>query len=65
MVRAPNDATYGTASGALYWKSSTSETYFYYIPEFETVVAPTVGALFIVLFLGRRTRIRTKGRAGS
>jgi len=63
MVRAPNDAMYGTASGGLYWKSSTSETYFYYIPEFETVIAPVLGVLGIALFLGRRGRARGKKSA--
>ena len=63
MVRAPNDAMYGTASGGLYWKSSTSETYFYYIPEFETVIAPVLGVLGIALFLGRRGRVRGKKSA--
>jgi len=54
---------YGTASGGLYWKSSTSETYFYYIPEFETVIAPVLGVLGIALFLGRRGRVRGKKSA--
>src|SRR2546428_12964488 len=60
MVRAPNDGTYGTSSGAVYWKPSTSETYFYYIPEFETVFAPILGTLGLVLFYGRR--VRSNGR---
>jgi len=47
----------------LYWKSSTSETYFYYIPEFETVIAPVLGVLGIALFLGRRGRARGKKSA--
>ncbi|HWM51711.1 MAG TPA: hypothetical protein VNP71_00880, partial [Thermoplasmata archaeon] len=60
MVRAPNDATYGSASGAVYWKPSTSETYFYYIPEFETVIAPILGTLGLVLMFGRRTRSKRR-----
>jgi len=57
MVRAPNDATYGSASGALYWKPSTSETYFYYIPEFQDVVVPILGVLLLALFFARRRRL--------
>src|SRR5205807_9416284 len=66
-VRAPNDATYGTASGGLYWKSSTSETYFYYIPEFQDVVVPILGVLLLALFFARRGRLRRKAvsRSGS
>jgi len=60
MVRAPNDATYGTASGGLYWKSSTSETYFYYIPEFQDVVVPILGVLLLALFFARRLRTPAK-----
>jgi len=60
MVRAPNDATYGTASGGLYWKSSTSETYFYYIPEFQDVVVPILGVLLLALFFTRRERLRRR-----
>ncbi|MGI0149952.1 MAG: hypothetical protein ACREDF_10550, partial [Thermoplasmata archaeon] len=56
MVRAPNDATYGGDTGGLYWKSSTSETYFFRIPEFESVIGPIVGALLLALFVGRRRR---------
>jgi len=60
MVRAPNDATYGTSSGGLYWKSSTSETYFYYIPEFESLVLPIVGMIILPLAFGRRARMRVR-----
>jgi len=60
MVRAPNDATYGSASGAVYWKPSTSETYFYYIPEFGTVIAPILGTLGLVLMFGRGTRSKRR-----
>jgi len=60
MVRAPNDATYGTASGGLYWKSSTSETYFYYIPEFQDVVVPILGVLLLALLFARRERLRRR-----
>jgi len=63
MVRAPNDATYGGESGAVYWKSSTSETYFYRIPEFETILLPLLGVLPVVLVLGRR-RLKA-GRSGA
>jgi len=56
MARAPNNATYGIVSGAAYWKSSTSETYFYYIPEFEDVIPPIIGALFVTFFLASRRR---------
>jgi len=65
VVRAPNDVTYGDTVGGLYWKSTTSETYFYAIPEFETLAAPTIGALVIILSLCRRTRLRAKGRSPS
>jgi hypothetical protein len=56
MVRAPSDATYGVNPGAVYWKYSTSETYFYYIPEFESVIVPIVGAILVSLLLGKRAR---------
>jgi len=58
MVRAPNDSSYGSGSGGVYWKPTTSQTYFYAIPEFETVVAPILGTLGIVFALGRRHRLR-------
>jgi len=60
MVRAPNDAAYGTTSGGLYWKSSTSETYFYYIPEFESALIPILGSLLMVLFVGRQVRLKRR-----
>jgi hypothetical protein len=62
MVRAPNDATYGGETGGLYWKTATSETYFFYsyIPEFGALLIPIVGILFLAWV--RRRRI-LKGRA--
>jgi len=60
IVRAPNDATYGSASGAVYWKPLTSETYFYYIPEFGTVIVPILGTLGLLLMFGRRTRSKRR-----
>jgi hypothetical protein len=56
IVRAPNDSTYGSALGAVYWKAPTSQTYFYYIPEFESALIPILGSILAVLFLGRRVR---------
>ncbi|HYU07346.1 MAG TPA: DUF2341 domain-containing protein, partial [Thermoplasmata archaeon] len=55
MVRAPNDATFGVTLGAVYWKSSTSETYFY-VPEFESVAVPVLGAILLGLVFRRRAR---------
>ena len=46
MVRAPNDATYGGVSAGLYWRTSTSETYFF-IPEFEFAVIPVLVLLAV------------------
>jgi len=60
MVRAPNDATYGVVFGGVYWKTSTSETYFFYIPEFENVIGPVVGVVALGLVLGRRAKARKK-----
>src|SRR5213593_4798058 len=63
MVRSPTDATYGTNTGGLYWKTTTSETYFHYpIPEFESVAVP-VGACILILWgfswrAGRKRRPR-------
>ncbi|TLZ59792.1 MAG: hypothetical protein E6K13_09345 [Methanobacteriota archaeon] len=63
MVRSPTDATYGTTTGGLYWKTTTSETYFHYpIPEFESVAVP-VGACILILWgfswrAGRKRRPR-------
>lgn len=57
VARAPDDATYGTALGGLYWKTSTSETYFYYIPEFENVVIPIL-ATTLVFWVWRRRASR-------
>ena len=58
MVRAPNDATYGYEPGGMYWKSSTSETYFYSIPEFELIFLPILVVLLFGLFR-RRSQRRT------
>jgi len=65
LVRSPNDATYGTDTGGMYWKVTTSETYFFgyfptYIPEFEALVIPILGIAFLAWV--RRRRI-LKGRA--
>jgi len=59
MVRAPNNPAYGTASGGIYWKTTTSETYFHYIPEFETVIMPIGITLFVVWAWRRRVTVRT------
>ncbi|HYV08445.1 MAG TPA: hypothetical protein VEL81_02575 [Thermoplasmata archaeon] len=65
MVRAPNNASYGTGVfGAVYWNSSNSQTYFM-IPEFETVVPPMVGVILTALFVGRRAKGRAKSTAAS
>ena len=58
LLRAPNIAAYGLESGGLYWKPSTSETYFYFIgiPEFVDVVVPILGAVFVVIVFGVRRR---------
>jgi len=65
MVRAPNDASYGVDAGGLYWKASTSQTYFYHIPEFEDVILPIAGSLLVALFLRRRTRSAGTGARGA
>jgi len=57
-VRAPNDATYGTLLGALYWKTTTTGTYFFRIPEFQLIVVPILTILFLGL-VRRRARRRT------
>ena len=67
MVRAPDNATYGADVGGLYWKTSSSETYFFYqtasIPEFEAVALPILGILVLVLWRrrSRRSRAEHKG----
>ena len=64
VVRSPNDPTYGTDSAGLYWKTSTSETYFFtHIPEFETIVVP-VAVCLIVIWGWRRTggKRRSQGK---
>src|SRR2546425_482629 len=65
MVRAPNDASSGLDAGRLYWKSSTSQTYFYHIPEFEEVILPIAGSILVALFLRRRTRSARTAAPGS
>src|SRR5437899_12259956 len=65
MVRAPNDASYGVDAGGLYWKGSTSQTYFYHIPEFEEVILPITGSIPVALFLRRRTRSARRDAAAS
>jgi len=59
VVRAPNDAMYGSLLGGVYWKSSSSETYFFQIPEFGALLTPAL--LVLILFTGRR---RLRGRSG-
>ena len=58
MVRAPDNATYGADAGGLYWKTSSSETYFFYqttsIPEFEAIAVPILGILFLAWVQRRR-----------
>ncbi len=57
VVRAPNNLVYGTDVGALYWKTTSSETYFFHIPEFESVAVPVLGAILLgVVFRGRARR---------
>jgi len=56
MVRAPNDVTYGTGAGGLYWKTTTSETYFFYIPEFDAAFVPVLGVLALGLLYRRKVR---------
>jgi hypothetical protein len=64
MVRAPNDATYGGTPGGLYWKTSSSETYFFQIPEFGALVIPAILALILVSSLrGTRPKLRRNRRA--
>jgi len=60
IVRAPNDSTYGSSLGAVYWKAPASQTYFYYVPEFEDVAAPIISCLFVALILGRRATLRSR-----
>ena len=63
MVRGPNNATYGNPPGAVYWKSSTSETYFVAIPEFGSIVAPIVSVLVLMVVIRQRaTRSVRRGR---
>jgi len=56
LVRAPNDVTYGSLLGGVYWKTSSSETYFFIIPEFQVVLVP----ILFVLFLGIRRHQRRR-----
>lgn len=62
VVRAPNDAIYGNVLGGLYWRETTSETYFY-IPEFEEIVVPILSTLLIIGVC--RRRLRRRGSASS
>jgi len=55
VVRSPNDPVYGTNVAGLYWKTTTSETYFY-IPEFGTVILPVVVCL-LMMWGWRRTKV--------
>jgi len=61
VVRTPTDAPYGTDGDGLYWKTTTSETYFFHIPEFETTVVPV--AVCLIVLWGWRGR--TAGRRRS
>jgi len=63
MVRAPDNAVYGADTGGLYWKTSSSETYFFgvfYIPEFEAVAVPILGILVLILWRRRSRRSRAE-----
>ena len=60
VVRAPNNATYGTAVGGIYWKTTTTETYFYYVPEFDNAVVPILAVLLGVLFVRWRRTARLR-----
>jgi len=60
LVRAPDDPAYGTSSGGLFWQGSNSATYFYYIPEFQDVLVPILGAVLLVLFFARRKGFRRR-----
>jgi hypothetical protein len=62
LVRAPNDVTYGSLLGGVYWKSSTSETYFF-IPEFQVVLVPILAVL--LLGIGRRRARRRTDNQGT
>ena len=64
MVRSPNDATYGSDTGGLYWKVTTSETYFWgitSIAEFEAFAIPIVGLVLFALWRRSRARGTRKG----
>ncbi|HYS72718.1 MAG TPA: tetratricopeptide repeat protein [Thermoplasmata archaeon] len=67
LLRAPNDATYGLDTAGLYWKTTTSETYFYYvpIPEFGEALLPIVGSVCVIILFGFRSRARKVSRARS
>jgi len=61
MVRAPTDETYGIDAGGVFWKISSSETYFFayfYVPEFDAIALPAVATLLFVLW--RRGALRTR-----
>ena len=63
----PNDATYGTDMGGVYYKTTTAETYHYYvtgIPEFTDMAIPAAGMLVLLLFTRRSLRRRKTPRTG-
>ena len=68
MVRAPDNPTYGFDMGGLYWKVTTSETYFYgvfYIPEFEVFAIPVLLIVLLALWGRRRGQSgRSKSSSG-
>ena len=67
VVRMPNDATYGTDMGGVYYKTTTAETYHYYvtgIPEFTDMAIPAAGMLVLLLFTRRSLRRRKTPRTG-
>ena len=58
VVRMPNDS-YGDDMGGVYWKSSSSETYHWYVtgvPEFTDVVLPMLALLGLLGFRALRRR---------
>jgi len=46
--------------GGIYWKTTTTETYFYYVPEFDNAVVPIVAVLLGVLFVRWRRTARLR-----
>jgi len=64
ILRMPNDATYGTDMGGVYYKTTTTETYHYYVasvPEFADLALALVVAVFALLLVGRSRRRRRLG----